>query len=176
MNARTLGAAALLALTSVASWAEMPAPEATAAKYEIRFMEDMIDHHAMAVMTAEMCLDKAVHPELRTLCETIIATQTQEIEMMQSWLSSWYGITYMPEMTMTGQMKKLASLSGAEFEIEFMQMMIRHHLGAIREASHCVERAYHADLQSLCEDIITAQAAEIEMMREWLCEWYGICR
>jgi uncharacterized protein (DUF305 family) len=73
-------------------------------------------------------------------------------------------------------MEKLASLSGAEFEIEFMQMMIKHHLAAIREASKCVERAYHDELRELCEDIITTQAAEIEQMRTWLCEWYGVCR
>ena len=32
------------------------------------------------------------HEELRELCENIIATQTAEIELMQSWLCHWYGI------------------------------------------------------------------------------------
>lgn len=155
-----------------------PAPDRSTAKYEVDFMTGMIDHHAMAVMMGQMCLEKAIHEELRTMCQNIITTQQQEIAEMQSWLNSWYGINYSPQMKPGAMrmMEKLASLSGAEFEIEFMQMMIKHHLAAIREASKCVERAYHDELRELCEDIITTQAAEIEQMRTWLCEWYGICR
>jgi uncharacterized protein (DUF305 family) len=154
-----------------------PAPDKSTAKYEIDFMKDMIDHHAMAVMMGNMCLEKAIHEELRTLCQNIVATQSQEIAEMQSWLSTWYGISYSPQMKPgdSRMMEKLSELSGAEFEIEFMQMMIKHHLRAIREASKCVERVYHTELHTLCENIITTQAAEIEQMRTWLCQWYGIC-
>ena len=74
------------------------------------------------------------------------------------------------------RMERMAVLPPEEFEIEFMEMMIKHHLGAIRDASKCVDRVYHAELHALCEDIIVAQAAEIQQMRAWLCEWYGICR
>ena len=155
-----------------------PAPDRATVKFEIDFMTDMIDHHAMAIEMAEICLDKAIHEELRTLCQNIIATQQQEITEMQSWLQQWYGINYQPQMK-PGDMRmleRLASLSGAEFEIEFMQMMIKHHLKVIKEASKCIERAYHEELHELCENIITTQAAEIEQMRTWLCQWYGICR
>ena len=68
------------------------------------------------------------------------------------------------------------SLSGAEFEIAFMEMMIKHHEAAIREGERCLDRAYHAELRSLCEDIIETQSAEIAQMQTWLCEWYGICK
>ena len=33
--------------------ADAPAPDQQTSKYEIKFMENMIDHHAMAVMRAE---------------------------------------------------------------------------------------------------------------------------
>jgi uncharacterized protein (DUF305 family) len=155
-----------------------PAPDKATAKYEIDFMQDMIDHHAMAVQMANMCVQKAIHEELRALCQNIITTQSQEISEMQTWLSAWYGISYSPQMKPGDMrmMERLASLSGAEFEIEFMEMMIKHHLKAIREASKCVERVYHEELREMCENIITSQAAEIEQMRTWLCQWYGICR
>ena len=166
-------------VTSLAQTQESgPAPDKATAKFEIDFMKGMIDHHAMAVQMANICLQKAIHPELRSLCQNIIAAQQQEIAEMQTWLSSWYGITYSPQMKPGDMrmMERLASLSGAEFEIEFMQMMIKHHLKAIKEASKCVERVYHEELRELCENIITTQAAEIEQMRNWLCQWYGICR
>jgi uncharacterized protein (DUF305 family) len=40
----------------------------------------------MAVMMAEMCTMKAIHPELLSLCQNIIASQSAEITMMQAWL------------------------------------------------------------------------------------------
>ena len=142
-------------------------------------MENMIDHHAMAVHMGEMCLAKAVHQELRAMCQEIVTSQQQEIATMQQWLNAWYGIAnYQPEMTPghMNQMEKMSMLSGAEFEIEFMQMMIRHHRMAVVKGSQCIARAYHDELQDMCTDIVTTQLAEIKQMEEWLCNWYGMCR
>jgi uncharacterized protein (DUF305 family) len=162
---------------SAVTIASGPAPTKAQAKYEIDFLQSMIDHHMMAVMMAELCVEKAVHRELRSLCRDIIAAQSAEIEQMQGWLQEWYGITYEPRMTRTMQkeMDRLAALSGAEFEIVFMEMMVAHHEKAIREAERCVDRAYHPELEQLCEGIIATQSAEIEQMQQWLCEWYGRC-
>ncbi len=158
--------------------ADAPAPATPTAKYEIRFLEGMINHHAMAVEEGEICLDRATHEELLALCQNIIATQSQEIELMQSWLSDWYGESHEPHMNpgQMNQMEKMASLTGEEFEIDFMTSMIRHHQQAIRDAERCVDRAYHDELVQLCQGIIDAQRAEIEQMQTWLCDWYSICR
>lgn len=154
-----------------------PAPSAAAANYEQKFMTGMIDHHAMAIEMAEICLTKAVHEELRQLCESIIAAQSREIRQMQRWLQDWYGISYEPEMSKSGEreLARLSALSGAEFEIAFMEMMIRHHQAAVREGQACIDRAYHRQLIQLCENIIATQSAEIAQMQEWLCAWYGRC-
>jgi uncharacterized protein (DUF305 family) len=155
----------------------MPASRLAAANYETKFMTDMIDHHMMAVMTSEVCLEEAVHEELRTMCQEIIAAQTAEIAQMQSWLQDWYGITYEPEMTPGGErmVERLAALEGAEFEIAFMEMMIKHHEGAVKEGEHCVAKAEHQALIDMCQNIIATQSAEIAQMQTWLCEWYGEC-
>ena len=167
--------AAAATLLTVPVMADRPAPTPAAAHFEVKFMTDMIDHHMMAVMMSEHCVEKAVHEELRTMCKEIIAAQTKEIQQMQTWLNDWYGISYEPDMQMTGQMKKLMSMSGSTFEIEFMQMMIRHHFQAIKEAQQCQRRAYHPELMQLCQNIETTQAREIQEMQTWLCGWYGIC-
>ena len=65
---------------------------------------------------------------------------------------------------------------GVEFEIDFMQTMIKHHRQAIKEAETCLDKAYHPKLLSLCQNIIETQSAEIQQMQTWLCEWYGICK
>ena len=154
-----------------------PAPTPSQTNYEIDFMTDMIDHHHMAIMTSQLCVEKAVHEELRALCQEIIAAQQAEIEQMQAWLQDWYGIAYEPEMKQSGMrmMEKLAALSPAEFEVAFMEMMIKHHAKAVKEGEHCLEKAYHPELISMCENIIETQSEEIALMESWLCAWYGIC-
>lgn len=155
--------------------ADAPAPEKNTAKFEVDFMQGMIDHHMMAVMMAEMCLEKAVHEELLQTCENIITTQSQEMMMMQTWLQNWYAISYEPQMKdhMGGQMEMM---EGEEFEIMFMEMMIKHHRGAIKDGEKCLDRAYHPELLNLCQNIIDTQSQEIQTMQTWLCEWYGICK
>lgn len=140
-------------------------------------MTGMIDHHQMAIEMSEICLTKAVHEELRQLCESIIAAQSREIQQMQNWLQNWYSISYSPQMSNRAQkdLERLSSLSGAEFEIMFMEMMIQHHEAAVNEGRTCLDRAYHRQLIRLCENIIASQSAEIAQMQEWLCQWYGRC-
>lgn len=57
------------------------------------FLEDMVMHHQMALMKAEMVLeqDLAERSEVTDLAEEIIDAQQAEIELMNSWLDEWYG-------------------------------------------------------------------------------------
>lgn len=173
------GPAAVLvaALWSSTATADAPAPKRGTANFEVRFIERMIDHHAMAVEMSEICLDKAIHDDLRDLCQTIIDTQTSEIELMQSWLGDWYGISHEPEMKPRDerQLEELQSLGGEEFEIAFLEDMIEHHEIAIRRGEQCTVRAFHDELLDLCEGIVDTQSVEVETMEGWLCQWYGIC-
>jgi uncharacterized protein (DUF305 family) len=172
--ALALCALLVVPLTSPAS---APAPSEEASRYEVQFMEGMIDHHAMAVRTADLCLQRATHAELIELCNQIKTTQTTEINWMQSWLEAWYDVTHKPSISKSDRehLRRMSDLSGAEFEIAFMRMMIEHHQMAIVEASDCLVNAYHQDLIELCGSIASAQAAEIVTMRSWLCEWYDVC-
>jgi uncharacterized protein (DUF305 family) len=173
-----LMALALFAASPV-SRADAPAPDEATRTFETRFMHEMVEHHMMAVHMGMICLDKAVHQELRAMCQDIVTTQQQEIATMEQWLSAWYGVTHQAHDMPPGhhvRMEKLASLSNAEFEIAFLREMIRHHRTAVVKASQCVERAYHEQLQDMCSEIVSAQLAEIGQMEDWLCQWYGICR
>ena len=159
--------------------ADASAPGARAARYEVYFMTDMIDHHHMAVMMSAVCVQEPdIEPALREVCQTMLDDQQEEMVLMQSWLQDWYGITHAPEM-MPGHgemMAELAALDGDEFEIAFMRSMAGHHLDAIREANRCQRMASHQELLDLCSAIKTSQLREVEVMREWLCEWHDICR
>jgi uncharacterized protein (DUF305 family) len=59
--------------------------------FDQAFIEQMIPHHEQAVMMATMALRFTDRPELRTLLQSIITSQTAEIEQMRSWYQQWYG-------------------------------------------------------------------------------------
>lgn len=64
------------------------------------FLEDMIPHHGMAVMTSQQLLgrDLSKHAEARQLARTIRDGQIAEIQKMGGWLQSWFGENPMDAM------------------------------------------------------------------------------
>lgn len=60
------------------------------------------------------------------------------------------------------------------FEVNFLTSMIDHHFGGVKLAELCAGRTIHADLQKMCDDVKTAQSAQIVKMQGWLQDWYGI--
>ena len=168
-----VAAVTMTCLWSTLTLGDSSAPKRRAAAFEVKFIEEMIDHHTAAIRMTDLCIDRAVHSELRDLCETMSEAQAAEIDEMQGWLADWYGISYEPQLNrkMQRQIAKLAQLDGEEFELEFLQMMIKHHEMAIDNAMNCEDRAYHPELISMCENIIAAQSAEIATMEGWLGDW-----
>lgn len=62
----------------------------TAKPFDKAFIEQMIPHHEMAVMMAQMLSQSTTRPEMKTLAESIIKAQTEEINAMREWYQQWY--------------------------------------------------------------------------------------
>ncbi|MDO8493479.1 MAG: DUF305 domain-containing protein [bacterium] len=62
----------------------------TSATFDKDFIEQMISHHQMAVMMAQMLLRGSSRPEMIQLAENIISAQTKEIDQMREWYREWY--------------------------------------------------------------------------------------
>jgi uncharacterized protein (DUF305 family) len=65
-------------------------------------------------------------------------------------------------------MKRLATLKGAEFDTLWLQSMIGHHEGAIAMANTEIADGANPDAKALAEQIVTAQKAEIDQMKQML--------
>lgn len=63
----------------------------TAPDFDREFILQMVPHHQMAVMMSQMLLNGSNRPEMQTLGENIIWTQTSEINQMEQWYQTWYG-------------------------------------------------------------------------------------
>lgn len=60
--------------------------------FDKAFIEDMIPHHQMAVMMAQMLRSQTQRSEMEKLADDIIAAQTKEIDEMREWYQDWgYG-------------------------------------------------------------------------------------
>jgi uncharacterized protein (DUF305 family) len=57
--------------------------------FEKEFVRQMIPHHQMAVMMAQMASMRATRPEIRTLAQSIIKSENAEIVQMQGWQQAW---------------------------------------------------------------------------------------
>ncbi len=62
----------------------------SAKPFDKEFIEQMIPHHQMAVMMAQMLSRSSSRPEMKQLAENIISSQTKEINQMREWYQGWY--------------------------------------------------------------------------------------
>lgn len=156
-------------------------------KYDLRFIDAMIPHHEGAIMMAEDALEKSERSEMQELAEEIIAAQEEEIAQLREWRSEWYPdvddtpMAYDPELEesvpMTEEQEAAMMMSmdlgeaDDEFDLRFIEAMIPHHEGAVMMAQDALEKSERSEIQELSEEIIAAQEAEIEKMREWQEQW-----
>lgn len=64
---------------------------ADAEPFDRVFIEQMIPHHRMGIMMAQMIRSRTAKPELRELADDIIESQSEEIDRMLEWYAEWYG-------------------------------------------------------------------------------------
>ena len=155
-------------------------PGAASAPIELQFLDTMIIHHKGAIDMAKLADARAEHAELKKLSSDIIRDQEREISMMKQLRGKWFGEKpealnmEFPGMSdgMHGMdLKKLESLRGNDFDVEFIRQMGPHHQGAIEMAKHLAANDSYAEVKKLADEIIKAQEAEIKQMGEWLLAW-----
>lgn len=148
----------------------VPGPEAAFARH-------MIPHHDQAIEMARMLETRTSDPNLKALASDIIATQASQINQMQGWLAVWQRLfptrlseQQQAEMGMASQaeMNELQTLSGNDFEVRFLQLMIRHHQGAIVMIEPALATVKTDLPQRLLLAMKQSQTYEIEAMQKML--------
>jgi uncharacterized protein (DUF305 family) len=142
---------------------------------DVMFAQMMIPHHQQAITMAKQAITKASSPEVKQLARQIEQAQGPEIQKMTGWLKTWGASTssndgmHMGDGMMSDQdMKKLDTLSGKAFDKAFLQMMIKHHQGAITMAKTEQAQGSFADAKAMANSIVTSQSAEITTMQKLL--------
>jgi uncharacterized protein (DUF305 family) len=153
---------------------------------DTRFMQGMIAHHAQAVEMTELLSTRTSSDAMRKLAGRIQASQTDEIKMMERWLSShgeevpsahahhMMGTTLMPGMLTQEELDRLAAVRGSEFDRLFLEGMIKHHEGAlvmVKELFATPGAGQDSDIFAFASDVDADQRMEIDRMRGMLKEF-----
>jgi len=155
---------------------------------ELLFLSRMIMHHEQAVEMAALVPSRSHREEFIRFARYVDGSQRAEIDQMQSLLRAaaerglkvphhdMHGDPPMTGMLSKAQMAALAAASGAEFEGLWLRGMIYHHQGALDMAREQQQRQFETrrhpfGIDTLVDDILNAQRAEIAKMRGWLTQW-----
>ncbi|MGY2077532.1 MULTISPECIES: DUF305 domain-containing protein [unclassified Blastococcus] len=168
-------------------------PTPAADSVDAGFARDMSRHHLQGVEMANLVDERSDDPELEHLAFDISAAQTNQAGRMQGWLALWglpqsgEPMTWMPAdehaghdmgamdtaadmpgMASTEELAELRSLSGTEFDVRFLQLMIRHHQGGFDMARYAAEHADVEAVRDLARSIEQAQGVETTTMTRML--------
>ena len=147
---------------------------------DVRFMQDMIGHHAQAIEMARMAATHGAGEAVRKLAEKIIISQLDEIQLMEQWLversqvvpdEPYRRAVRMPGMLTPEQMAQLDAARGPEFDRLFLTFMIEHHRGALEMVEALFASpgaAQDPDLFRFATDVDADQRDEIYVMQSML--------
>jgi uncharacterized protein (DUF305 family) len=147
---------------------------------DVRFMQGMIGHHAQALEMTEIIRARSGNEAIRALALRIEVSQADEIKMMQGWLAARRqpqpdphahhapGATLMPGMLTREQLARLSEASGPELDRLFLELMIKHHEGAlvmVKDLLATPGAGQEADVFAFASDVEADQQMEIDRMR-----------
>lgn len=145
---------------------------------DVTFAQGMVPHHQQALDMAKLVPSRSTNPKVLDLAKKIEGAQDPEIKTMNEWLKAWGApaSTSMPGMDHSGHgsgsgmmsdadMKMLEQAKGAAFDKMWLEMMIKHHEGAVAMAQTELQKGSNADAKKLAQEIIDAQQKEITEMQ-----------
>jgi uncharacterized protein (DUF305 family) len=154
-------------------------------KADVEFMQGMIGHHAQALDMVRLLETRTQNEGMKLLGLRIKVSQQDEIKAMQDWLRARgeavpdehahhaHDYKLMPGMLSPDEMAKLAAATGTDFDRLFLQLMIKHHDGAL----FMVEELFKKDgagqepmIHAFASDVLADQQMEIVRMAGMLRE------
>jgi uncharacterized protein (DUF305 family) len=142
-------------------------------------MQGMIGHHAQALEMAALLPSRTTRDDMRLLAKRIEVSQADEIRMMETWLKDrglevpgphahhMPGAPLMPGMLTPEEMARLTAARGAEFDRLFLELMVKHHEGALVMVKQLFDSAgagQESAIFAFASDVEADQAIEIRRM------------
>ena len=163
--------------------AAAPTTTFTASPADAQFYQDMIVHHAQALVMVRAALPDLTDQDVKGIASRIGDEQEPEIGAMAAWLEGRgqpvppeatnpnladHGSHAMPGMATQADIARLAAATGVEADRLFLTLMIRHHQGAIAMVDDHLKNATDERVEETAADISVTQTKQIGQMQEML--------
>lgn len=145
---------------------------------DVTFLQMMYPHHAQAVDMAKMVPSRTQNQQLIALAAQVEKAQAPEMQQITDLLTGFgkpapsategHGGHTMPGMMTDAQMSSLEAATGADFDKQWLEMMIAHHEGAVGMAQTELAGGVNPTSRQLATKIVADQEAEITTMRGML--------
>jgi uncharacterized protein (DUF305 family) len=140
---------------------------------DVTFATAMIPHHRQSLQLVRMVEQRDVDPKLSGLAAQIRVTQAVEIESMLSWLQDWdvavpsgdpSAGTGRPGTVTAADLAAVQGATGADFEREWLRLMIRQHEDAIAIAKVENAEGEYPYAVALANTVMVGQASQVRTM------------
>lgn len=152
---------------------------------DVMFTGMMIPHHYQALVLSDLVPDRSSDTRLEALASRIHLEQGLEIGTMRGWeggnglpktdpQASYEEMLADPEMVeemgmaTPEELAEVESLSGNDFDVLWLNLMIKHHEGAIRMLRDVLLNGQDLNLQQQAQDMLSTQRAQVGIMQDML--------
>ena len=147
---------------------------------DVMYLQMMVAHHEQGLAMVELAERNATRAEVRTLAEAIDVTQTDEVELMKSWLTDWSEPTTVDHaasahadhggLPATGpeEIAALRKATGSAFETTFLNLFIAHQHNAVEMAAMEQKGGANAEAKAFGERVRASRTAQIRQMLQLL--------
>lgn len=169
---------------SLTGSAALPSATAEPKAADVRFMQDMVVHHAQAIVMVSLVRDQLADAQVEALALRIADEQRPEIDAMARWLRE-RGQSVppqadnpeapggghhagMPGMATEAQLRELAKARGPAVDRLWLQRMIAHHQGALSMVITQHRDGTDDYVTQMGDEIHVTQSVQIGHMRDML--------
>lgn len=169
--------------TTLTGPAATPVTTPTGLPTDIAFLQDMIAHHAQAIVMVDS-VQRFSDPQVASLASRIRDEQGPEIWAMAQRLQGWgaevppeatnprladHGShAGMPGMATAAQLEELARARGTDADRLFLGLMIAHHEGALAMVDDHADNPADPQVEELAAEITATQSKQVAQMHDML--------
>ncbi|MET4022674.1 uncharacterized protein (DUF305 family) [Bradyrhizobium sp. S3.2.12] len=142
---------------------------------EQSYIRHMTTHHAQGIELARVAAERAQDAHLRKLAMLMVASQAGENRIFENWWLSWFETEMpdcstaeraaMPGLLTQAEVRDLKSAPPGNFDSVFVELMSRHHRGAVKMADQMWQSRSDPRLRVMAHAIRHEQQGEIALMQ-----------
>lgn len=170
--------------TSLSGTSAVATPSSSHNAADVTFLQDMIVHHSQAVVMGDLVKGRLTDAKVTSIASRIRDEQKPEMRGMSTTLKSWgeevpveatnptlgsrTGHSHhakMPGMATKAQLDRLAKATGPDADRLYLDLMIRHHEGALKMCKTLGEKGSDERTGELGDDINVTQTKQISQMK-----------